>query len=119
MDSGYGIYSSRRGDTLIANAVTFTMPKDFGVIRVGAVRSDGENVYHVRDTGVGFAAEYAGKVFGIFQRLHSESEFEGAGVGLAIVERIIVRHGGRAWAEGKTGEGAAFYFTLPRNEDLT
>jgi len=99
---------------LIANAVKFTLPKGSGIIRVGAVRSDGENVYHVKDNGVGFTAEYAGKAFGIFQRLHAESEFEGTGVGLAIVERIIVRHGGRVWAEGRTGEGAAFYFSLPR-----
>jgi PAS domain S-box-containing protein len=103
---------------LIANAVKFTLPKGSGLIRVGADRSEGENVYHVKDTGVGFKAEYAEKAFGIFQRLHSESEFEGTGVGLAIVERIIVRHGGRVWAEGKAGEGAEFYFSLPRYEDV-
>jgi len=104
---------------LLSNALKFTRPKGTGRIEVSSLSRDGENVYRVKDTGVGFDSEYAGKLFGIFQRLHSLAEFEGSGVGLAIVQRIVTRHGGKVWAEGVKGEGAMFSFSLPRTEEGT
>jgi two-component system sensor histidine kinase/response regulator len=97
---------------LISNAWKFTGPKQDPVIEVGREVVDGEARNFVRDNGVGFDMLYSHKLFGAFQRLHSQSEFPGAGIGLATVRRIVNRHGGRCWAEGAVGEGATFYFVV-------
>jgi signal transduction histidine kinase len=99
---------------LISNAIKFSGTKTKAIIEIGHISGETQNIYYIRDNGVGFDADYSGKLFGVFQRLHSEQEFEGTGVGLAIVKRIIFRMGGRVWAEGKVNEGAVFYFSLPK-----
>lgn len=98
---------------LIENALKFTRPRPRAEIEIGCSSTSDEHTLHVRDNGVGFDARYADKLFGLFQRLHHAGEFEGAGIGLARVRRIVQRHGGRAWAESNIGEGATVYFSIP------
>jgi PAS domain S-box-containing protein len=101
---------------LISNAIKYSAKTETPVVEIGAEEKENEYVYYVKDNGAGFDMQYAHKLFGVFQRLHSNEEFEGTGVGLAIVQRIMVKHGGKVWAEGKVGEGATFYISLPQNQ---
>jgi PAS domain S-box-containing protein len=101
-------------ENLVANAVKFSQKVEQPRVELGSLAGEGEEVYFVKDNGIGFDMKYLDAIFGVFQRLHSSEDFEGTGVGLAIVEQIVTKHGGRVWAEGRPGEGATFYFSLPR-----
>ena len=99
---------------LLSNAIKFTVPEEAPCIEVGGYTAPGTCVYFVKDNGAGFDPDYSHKVFGTFQRLHNQEEFEGTGIGLAIVRRIVHRHGGVVWAEGQVDSGASFFFSLPQ-----
>jgi light-regulated signal transduction histidine kinase (bacteriophytochrome) len=103
---------------LILNSLKFSSKREQTIIEVNSCLKGGEAFYTIRDNGAGFNMKYANKLFGVFQRLHSEREFEGTGVGLAIIQRVINRHGGRIWAESEVDKGALFSFTLPHKGDF-
>ena len=102
---------------LVSNAIKYSSLQRNPVIEIQSVKAGAEIIYSIKDNGVGFSMDYAHKLFGVFQRLHSHDEFPGTGVGLAIVQRIIHKHNGKVWAEGKEKAGATFYFTLPAYEN--
>ena len=99
-------------NNLIENAIKFSKKKDPAEISIGAEKNETEIIYYIKDNGTGFDMNYASKLFAVFQRLHSREDYDGVGIGLATIQRVITRHGGRIWAEAKVGEGATFYFTL-------
>jgi PAS domain S-box-containing protein len=99
---------------LVSNAIKYSGKKEKPRIDIGSYEEGNENVYYIKDNGAGFNMEYAHKLFGVFQRLHSNSEFEGTGVGLAIVQKVVTKHRGKVWAQARLNEGATFYFSLPK-----
>jgi len=104
-------------NNLIENAIKFSKKKDLAKISIGAEKNETEIIYYIKDNGAGFDMNYAAKLFAVFQRLHSREDYDGTGIGLATVQRIITRHGGKTWAEGKVGEGATFYFSLIKRKE--
>ncbi len=110
---GYAVLLSIVWNNLISNAVKYSNKMENPVIDIGSIIKNNKLVFYVKDNGAGFNMEYAGKLFGVFKRLHSQTEFEGIGIGLAIVRRIIEKHGGKIWVESELSKGATFYFTLP------
>jgi light-regulated signal transduction histidine kinase (bacteriophytochrome) len=103
---------------LIGNAIKYTRGRDRALITIECKEQPDEFEFSIRDNGAGFDMQHADKLFGIFQRLHLKNEFEGTGIGLANVQRIIARHGGRIWGKGEVGVGASFSFTVPRKPDV-
>lgn len=103
---------------LLSNAVKYSSKKENPIVEVSGEVGENEVIIHVKDNGVGFNMQYGNKLFGVFQRLHTKEEFEGTGVGLAIVQRIVAKHGGKVWAESQLGEGASFYFSLPKDQKV-
>jgi light-regulated signal transduction histidine kinase (bacteriophytochrome) len=100
-------------DNLVSNAWKYTGKTEHAVIEFGTRSQDGKSIYYLKDNGAGFDAQHADKIFNAFQRLHTAQEFEGSGIGLAIVLRIVNRHGGKIWTDARPNGGAVFYFTLP------
>ncbi len=104
---------------LVSNAIKFSFHQDISMIEIGSKVDNDQYLLYIKDNGAGFDMQYADKLFGVFQRLHSSEDFEGTGIGLSFAQRVIQRHGGRIWAEGNVGKGAAFYFTVPHSKNVT